>query len=57
MQLKCKKKKICAECGEGAVTDRTCQEWFAKLHARDFLLDDAPGSGRSMEVGAIKLRH
>ena len=57
MQLKCKKKKICAECGEGSVTDQTCQEWFAKLHARDFLLDDAPGSGRSMEVGAIKLRH
>ena len=25
------KKKICAVCGEGAVTDRTCQKWFAKF--------------------------
>ena len=32
MQLKHqKKKKICAVYGEGAVTDRTCQKWFAKF--------------------------
>ena len=24
-------KKICAVCGEGAVTDWTCQKWFAKF--------------------------
>ena len=24
-------RKICAVCGEGAVTDRTCQQWFAKV--------------------------
>ena len=24
-------KKICAVYGEGAVTDRTCQKWFAKF--------------------------
>ena len=24
-------KKICAVCGEGAVTDRMCQKWFAKF--------------------------
>ena len=24
-------KKICAAYGEGAVTDRTCQKWFAKF--------------------------
>ena len=29
-------KKICAVYGEGAVTDRTCQKWFAKFHAGDF---------------------
>ena len=23
--------KMCAVCGEGAVTDGTCQKWFAKL--------------------------
>ena len=36
--------------GEGAATDRTCQKWFAKLHAGDFSLDDAPRSGRPDEV-------
>ena len=34
--------KLCAVCGEGAVTDRTCQKWFARFHAGDFSLDDAP---------------
>ena len=24
-------KKICAVCGEGAVTDRTCQKWFVNF--------------------------
>ena len=24
-------KKICAVCEKGAVTDRTCQKWFAKF--------------------------
>ena len=28
--------------GEGAVTDQTCQMWFAKSCTRDFSLDDAP---------------
>ena len=43
-------KKICAVYGEGAVTDRTCQKWFAKFHSGDFQLDDAPWSGRPVEV-------
>ena len=31
-------KKICAVYGEGAVTDRTCQKWFAKfLSAMDIM--------------------
>ena len=37
-------------CGEGAVTDGMCQKWFVKFHAGDFSLDDAPQSGRSVEV-------
>ena len=37
-------------CGEGAVTDQMCPEWFAKLRAGDFLLDNAPWSGRPVEV-------
>ena len=28
--------------GEGAMTDQTCQKWFAKFHTRDFSLDNAP---------------
>ena len=43
-------KKICAVFGEGAVTDQTCQKWFAKFRAGDFLLADAPQSGRAVEV-------
>ena len=30
MQLKCKRKKY-TEYKEGAVTDKTCQKWFAKF--------------------------
>ena len=37
-------------CGEGAVTDQMCQKWFVKFCAGDFLLDDAPQSGRPVEV-------
>ena len=43
-------KKICAVYGEGAVTDPTCQKWFAKFHAWDFLLDNAAQLGRPVEV-------
>ena len=44
------KKRICAVYGEGAVTDQMCQKWFAKFRAGDFSLDDAPRSGRPVEV-------
>ena len=51
MQLKCKKRFVY---GEGAVTDQTCQKWFAKkpleICAGDFSLDDTPWWGRSVEV-------
>ena len=52
MQLKCKKKKkkICAVYEEGAVTDQTCQKWFAKFCAGDFSLEGAPRSGRPVEI-------
>ena len=48
-------KKICAVYGEGAVTDRTCQKWFAKFHAGYFLLNDAPQSGRPVEVDSDQI--
>ena len=44
------KKRFCAVYGEGAVTDIMCHKWFAKFCAGDFSLDDAPWSGRPMEV-------
>ena len=52
-----KTKKICAMYGEGAVTDQMCQKSFAKFCAEDFLLDDAPWSGRQQKSIAIKSRH
>ena len=39
-------KQICAVYREGVVTDQTCQTWFAKFHEGNFLLDNAPWSGR-----------
>ena len=45
-----KKKKICAVYREGAVADRMCQKWFVKFCAGEFSLDDAPRSGRPVEV-------
>ena len=42
--------------GEGAVTDRTCQKWFAKFRAGDFSLDDVPQSGRPVEVDSDQIK-
>ena len=53
MQLK--HTKICAVRGEGAVTDRTCQKWFAKFHAGDFSLDNVLWSGRPVEVDSDQI--
>ena len=41
--------------GEGAVTDRTCQKWFVKYHDGYFSLDDAPRSGRPVEVDSDQI--
>ena len=53
-QLKCRK-KICVVYREGAVTDWMCQKWFAKFHAEDFSLDNAPSSGRPVEVDSDQM--
>ena len=47
-------KKICAVCGEGAVTDRMCQKWFDKFCAGDFSLDDIPQSSQPVKLTAVK---
>ena len=50
-------KKICAVCGEGAVTDIVCQKRFSfsKFCAQDFGLDDAPQLGRPVEVNSDQI--
>ena len=42
--------KMCVVCGGGAMADQTCQERFVNFCAGDFSLDDAPRSGRPIEV-------
>ena len=32
------------------MTDQTCQKWFERFRAGDFSLDNAPQSGRPVEV-------
>ena len=41
---------------EGAVTVRTCEKWLAKFRAGGFLLDDAPWSGRPVEVDSEQIK-
>ena len=41
--------------GEGAVTDRTCQKWLVKFRAADLSLEDAPLSGRPVEVDSDQI--
>ena len=48
-------KRICAVYGEGAVTDQMCQKWTGKFHPGDFSLDDAPWSGRPVEVDSDQI--
>ena len=48
-------KKICAVYGECTVTDRTYQKQFATFCAGDFSLDDAPWSGRLVEVDSNQI--
>ncbi|XP_011883505.1 PREDICTED: histone-lysine N-methyltransferase SETMAR-like [Vollenhovia emeryi] len=36
--------------GENALQERQCQRWFAKFRAGDFDVNDAPRSGRPVEV-------
>ena len=49
-------KKMCAVYGEGAVSDQTCQKWFSKFCTGDFSLDDAPWSGRPVEVDSDQIK-
>ena len=46
-----RQKMVCAVYTDGAVTDRTCQKWFVTFRAGDLSVDDAPQSGRGVDVG------
>ena len=50
-----KKKKICVVYGKGAVTDQTCQKWFAKFPAGDCSLDDVPWLNRPVRVNSNQI--
>ena len=41
---------------EDAVTDQTCQKWFAKFCAGNFSLDDAPQLDRPGELDSDKIK-
>ena len=38
------------------MTDQICQKWFAKVRGRDFSLDNAPRSGRPVEVDSDPIK-
>ena len=48
-------KKTFSVYGEGVVTDIGCQNLFAKFCVVDFSLDDAPQSGRPVEVNSDQI--
>lgn len=43
-------RKICSVYGDDALTERTCQNWFAKFHSGNFDINDAQRSGRPHEI-------
>ena len=49
-------KKIYAVYGECSLTDGICQKWFAVFRAGDFSLDNAPWSGRPVEVDRDQIK-
>ena len=50
-----RKKKICAVYREGDVTNQMCQKLFVKFGAGDFSLENAPWSGRAVEVDSNQI--
>ena len=49
--------KICAVYGESDVTERTCQKWFEKFCAGDFLRDILHIWVDQLKLVVIKSRH
>lgn len=44
------RKKLTDVYGEGVLTVRQCQNWFAKFRSGNFDVEDAPRSGRPVEA-------
>ncbi|GFV51230.1 histone-lysine N-methyltransferase SETMAR [Trichonephila clavipes] len=44
------RKKLTDVNGEGVLTVRQCQNWFAKFRSGTFVVEDAPRSGRPVEA-------
>ena len=55
-EMQKEKEKIYAVYWEGAMTDQTCQKWFAKLCTGDFSLNDVAWLGRPVEVDSNKTK-
>ena len=50
------RKKLYDVYGEISLTERQCQNWFARFRSGDFHLKDAPRSGRPTEVDDNKIK-
>ena len=50
------RKKLYGVHGEKSLTERQCQNWFARFRSGHFHLKDAPRSGRPTEVDNDKIK-
>ena len=50
------RKKLYDVYGERSLTERQCQNWFARFRSGDFDLKDAPRSGRPTKIDEDKLK-
>ena len=50
------RKKLYDVYGEKSLTERQCQNWFARFRSGNFDLKDAPRSGRPTEVDHDKIK-
>nr|APL98298.1 putative DD34D transposase [Bactrocera tryoni] len=50
------RRKLCDVYGEDVLTERQCQNWFAKFRSGNFDLEDAPRPGRTLEADVDKIK-
>jgi len=51
------RKKICAVYGEDAVSERVCQNWFAKFRAGDTTCENRKRSGRPLVIDDDQIKN